>query len=615
MNVLPRINSPHDLKSLSREELELLADEIRHFIVANVSKTGGHLASSLGTVELTLAMHFVFNTPQDKILWDVGHQAYTHKIITGRRDQFPTLRQSGGISAFINPAESPYDVFVSGHTGNAIPAASGICETLAKVDSPHRVIAVIGDGSLSNGLTFEGLNFVGMKRQNLIVVLNDNKMFISKRVGALADYLSRIMTSKRVRDVKEGIKTTLKGIPLCGNMIYRVAKYIEGNLKGAVTEGLLFEEMGFRYVGPIDGHNIAHLLEAFQNISIMNEPILLHVITQKGRGFWPAVKDPEHFHGISKFDPDNGEVKKDAQETTYSEVFGRTLVDIAGKDPRIVAISAAMTAGTGLKPFSHRFPDRYFDVGIAEGHAVTMAAGMALYGLKPVVAIYSTFLQRSYDSIIHDVALQNAPVIFAVDRAGLVGSDGPTHHGIFDVAYMLSVPNMTMMIPRDQLMLTRMFEYAMRIQGPVSIRYPREKVISSPIKPATLKLGRGEILKNGTKAVVFCVGPLCYTALEAISDMVDIALVDLVFAKPLDKKLVREMVRTCGGRFVVIEDGCIHGGVGAAVLESLTDMDMPLKFKLLGIPDTFIEHGSLSELRKRLNLDARGISRVVKELL
>ena len=356
MDILQTISSPADLKALDISRLETLAHEIREFIIECVSKTGGHLASSLGTVELTLAMHYVFNSPLDKILWDVGHQGYTHKIITGRRDAFHTLRQHGGLCPFMSPAESPYDAFVSGHTGNALPAASGICETLTKAESKNRVIAVIGDGSLSNGLTFEGLNFVGMRKQNLIVVLNDNNMFISKRVGAVADYLSRIMTSKRVRDVREGIKHTLKRIPIVGNTIYRVAKLIEGNLKGVVTEGLLFEEMGFRYVGPIDGHNMAHLVEAFQNIATMDEPIFLHIITQKGRGYHPAVKDPEHYHGVGKFDLENGDGPKASPEPTYSDVFGETLIRLAKSDPRIVALSPAMTSGTGLKEFALTLP-------------------------------------------------------------------------------------------------------------------------------------------------------------------------------------------------------------------------------------------------------------------
>ncbi|HQG32706.1 MAG TPA: 1-deoxy-D-xylulose-5-phosphate synthase, partial [Deltaproteobacteria bacterium] len=571
-NILETISSPKDIKRLSLHELEALALEIREFIIENVSRTGGHLASSLGTVELTLAMHYVFNAPHDKILWDVGHQAYPHKILTGRKDNFASLRQTGGVSAFINPKESPYDPFVSGHTGNAIPAASGICETMAKADCKNRVIAVIGDGSLSNGLTFEGLNFVGTNKQKLIVVLNDNKMFISPRVGAVADYLSRIMTSRKVREVKDEIKGLLKRIPLGGDTIYRVAKYIEGNLKGAVTEGTLFEELGFRYVGPIDGHRLDHLIQAFRNVSTMHEPIFLHVVTRKGNGYRPAMKDPEHFHGVGKFELENGDLKTEPNAVTYSDVFGRALVKIAKRDPRIVAISAAMTAGTGLKNFAARYPDRFFDVGIAEGHAVTMAAGMALYGLRPVVAIYSTFLQRSYDEIIHDVALQNAPVIFAVDRAGLVGADGPTHHGVFDLAYFRSIPNMTVLAPRDHLMLERMLVHAVRIQGPVAIRYPRDKIVASPLKPGNVKSGKAEVLREGTRLAVFCVGPLCYDVLEAVKRMDDIAVVDLVCAKPLDRETVCRIVEACRGRFIVVEDGCTQGGVGSAVVESLRDL-------------------------------------------
>lgn len=617
MIVLPNIKSPDDLKGLSVQELEILAQEIRDYIIENVSRTGGHLASSLGAVELTIAMHYVFHTPQDKILWDVGHQTYAHKIITGRRDAFPTLRQHRGLSSFINPEESPYDVFISGHSGNAIAAASGICETLSKAESSHRVVAVIGDGSLSNGLTFEGLNFVGTKKQNLIVVLNDNTMFISKRVGAIADYLSRIMTSRRVRDFREGIKSTLKRIPLYGDAVYRAVKLIEGNLKGAVTAGLLFEEMGFRYVGPIDGHNLSHLIEAFQNISAMDEPILLHVITQKGRGFIPAEKDPEHYHGVGKFELENGDGLKvgPQKEKSFTDVFGKALVRLARRDPRIVAVSPAMTTGSGLKDFCRKYPDRFFDVGIAEAHAVTMAAGMALFGLRPVVAIYSTFLQRSYDSVVHDVALQNAPIVLAIDRAGIVGPDGPTHHGTFDLAYLRSIPNMTIMVPRDQLMLEKMLDYGFGLHRPVAIRYPRDKVIGNPIKGSRLKLGRSEIMKTGDKAVIFCAGPLCYTALEAVQEMEGIGVVDLVFAKPLDIRTIREQVLACSGRFLVAEDGIVQGGIGSGILECLHDLGIPLRFRLIGHPDKFVEHGSLGDLRKILGLDARGIQKAVKEIL
>lgn len=613
--MLDKISSPKDIKKLNLQEMEILAAEIREYIIENVSRCGGHLASSLGTVELTLAMHYVFNAPQDKILWDVGHQAYAHKIVTGRRDSFPSLRQSKGMSAFINPKESPYDAFVSGHTGNAIPAASGICETMAMAECRKNVIAVIGDGSLSNGLTFEGLNFVGTKKQKLIVVLNDNKMFISPRVGAIADYLSRTMTSRRVREVKEEIKNILGRIPLFGNAIYRIAKHIEGNLKGAVTEGLLFEELGFRYVGPIDGHKIDHLIQAFENVSAMAEPIFLHVITKKGNGYIPAMRDPEHFHGIGKFDMESGEVKTDADVVTYSDIFGKVLSGLAKRDPRIVALSAAMTTGTGLKDFAHKYPDKFFDVGIAEGHAVTMAAGMALYGLRPVVAIYSTFLQRSYDQIIHDVALQNAPVIFAIDRAGLVGPDGPTHHGAFDLAYFRSVPNFTILVPRDQVMLEKMLIHALKIQGPVVIRYPRDKIIDEPLKAHDLKTVKASVLKKGTRLAVFCAGPLCYDVLKAAEDLEDVAVVDLVWAKPIDTKTVREVVDACQGRFIVVEDGCIQGGVGSAVLESLRDLKWPLRFELLGIPDAFVEHGSLRELKSALGLDPEGIRKTIKKFL
>lgn len=617
MGILESITIPADLKGLSTGQLEALAREVREFIIENVSRTGGHLASSLGTVELTIALHQVFNAPRDKILWDVGHQAYTHKILTGRRDRFPTLRQHGGLCPFINPSESPYDAFISGHTGNALPAASGICETMAKAESSNRVVAVIGDGSLSNGLTFEGLNFVGMRKQNLIVVLNDNTMFISKRVGAVADYLSRIMTSRRARDVRESVKHTVKRIPIVGDAVYKAAKLIEGNLKSAVTEGLLFEEMGFRYVGPIDGHNIAHLVEAFQNVASWDEPILVHVITQKGRGYHPAVKDPEHYHGVGRFDLENGDNPKTAtpSEPTYSDVFGKAMVELAGRDPRIIAMSAAMTSGTGLKGFALRYPDRFYDVGIAEGHAVTMAAAMSLFGLRPVVAIYSTFLQRGFDSIILDVALQNAPVIFAVDRAGLVGPDGPTHHGTFDLAYLRSIPNLTIMVPRDQVMLEKMLETALNLHRPVAIRYPRDKVVAHPVKGPKLKHGRAEVLRKGSKAVVFCAGPLCYMVLEAVRDLEDVAVVDLVFAKPIDAKTVRDLVVSCGGRFVVVEDGCIHGGIGSALLEVLQDIDVPLRFRLLGIPDRFVEHGALADLRKTIGMDIPGIRKAVREVL
>lgn len=613
MGILKDISGPEDIKGFSIQDLTALAAEIRAFILSSVSQTGGHLASSLGAVELTLALHYVFNAPEDKMVWDVGHQAYPHKVLTGRQERFATLRQYQGLSPFINPAESAYDTFISGHAGNAVSAASGICEAMMHSDNPGRVISVIGDGSLSNGLTFEGLNYVGTRKLNLIVVLNDNNMFISKNVGAIADYLSRIMTSRRVRGVKDGIKGTIERIPAYGDAIYRIVKYVESNLKGVVSAGEFFEVLGFRYVGPIDGHNMDHLIEAFGNISEMDGPIFIHVKTQKGKGYLPAVENPEHFHGVGGFHMENGESTNPSTLPGYSAVFGQTLVRLAKKNDKIVAITAAMTTGTGLDGFAHLFPERFFDVGIAEGHAVTMAAGMALYGLRPVVAIYSTFMQRCYDGIIHDVALQKAPVIFAIDRAGIVGKDGPTHHGVFDLMYLRGIPNLTLMAPRDQLMLEAMLSHALEINGPVAIRYPRGNINENPIECTGIK--GAEVLLQGSRACVFCVGNMCYTALDAIGPKDDIAIVDLVFAKPLDEETIRFMVKKCRGRFIVVEEGCIHGGIGTAVLEVLRDMGAELRFRLLGIPDNFVEHGDSNLLKDKIHLNAQGIRDALEEIL
>ena len=613
--ILETIETPEDLKRLSMAELDELAKELRAFILENVSRTGGHLASSLGAVELTLALHYVFNTPLDKIVWDVGHQAYAHKIVTGRRERFSTLRQYGGLSPFINPNESLYDTFVSGHVGNAISAASGLCEAMRFAGNPNKVIAVIGDGSLSNGLTFEGLNFVGKREQNLIVVLNDNKMSISSTVGALADYLSRIMTSKTVRDLKEEVKTGIRRLPVIGDRIFSMVKYIENNLKGMIAPGVLFEEMGLRYLGPIDGHNISHLVETFKNVSMMKGPIIIHVHTEKGHGYKPAQRNPEHYHGVGKFNLINGESEAKVNGRTYSQVFGDTLVELASKDPRVIAVSAAMTSGTGLKRFAHTFPDRFYDVGIAEGHAVTMSAAMALSGLRPYVAIYSTFLQRGYDEIIHDVALQKAPVVFAIDRAGLVGEDGPTHHGIFDIPYLRCIPNITLMIPRDQIMLSHMLKQTLMIQGPVAIRYPRGRVQPNPLGYRGLELGKAEVLRDGDRISVFCCGPLCYSALEAVRGIDGVAVVDMVFAKPIDASTIRSFVAKTKGRFVVVEGSSVKGGLGSAVLEVLDDMNMPFRFKLLGIPDRFVSHGSVGRLTRLLELDAEGIRNAIKAIL
>ncbi len=615
MGLLDKITNPDDLKSLTTAQLELLAKEIREFIIHNVSETGGHLASSLGAVDLTLALHYVFNTPKDRVVWDVGHQSYSHKIITGRKDKFSELRQAGGLSPFINPEESSYDSFISGHAGNAISAASGISEAFRKQGIKDRVIAVIGDGSLSNGLTFEGLNFVGMQQMNLLVILNDNEMFISTRVGALADYLSRLMTSRKIRSVKERLKATIFGLPIVGNRLYKIGKHIEGNLKGVVSSGgTLFEQIGFRYIGPIDGHNMAHLVEAFDNISKIDGPIFMHVITKKGYGYGPAYLNPENFHGIGTFHKLNGESKTKARLPLYSDVFGEALVELAKEDERIVAITAAMKKGTGLDAFASEFPDRFFDVGIAEGHAVTMAAGMAMYGLRPVVAIYSTFFQRAYDEIIHDVALQKLPVIFAIDRAGIVGQDGPTHNGAFDIAFMRDIPNIILLAPRDQVMLKEMLKYALLMNEPVAIRYPRDTSITDPLDFKGFVPGKAEVIKDGKEVAIFCTGPLIYEALKA-AESTDALIVDLRSIKPLDEDLVRESVKKCGGKFIVIEDGTITGGAGSAVLEGLSGINLPITYRLVGIPDRFVEHGKIPELRVRLGMDADGIRSAISQVM
>jgi 1-deoxy-D-xylulose-5-phosphate synthase len=615
MGLLDKITNPNDLKGLTTAELEILAREIRDFIIHNVSETGGHLASSLGAVDLTLALHYVFNTPQDRVVWDVGHQSYSHKIITGRKKIFSELRQVDGLSPFINPAESSYDSFISGHAGNAVSAASGISEAFRKLGIKDRVIAVIGDGSLSNGLTFEGLNFVGMQQQNLLVILNDNEMFISTRVGALADYLSRLLTSRQIRGFKERLKATIFGIPFAGNRLYKLGKHIEGNLKGVLSSGAtLFEQIGFRYIGPIDGHNMAHLVEAFDNISEIEGPIFMHVITKKGFGYGPAFLNPEDFHGIGKFHKLNGESKTKNPLPSYSDIFGETLVELARKDERIVAITAAMKKGTGLDAFASEFPERFFDVGIAEGHAVTMAAGMAMYGLRPVVAIYSTFLQRAYDEIIHDVALQKLPVIFAIDRAGIVGQDGPTHNGAYDMAFMRDIPNIVLLAPRDQVMLKEMLKHALLMNDPVAIRYPRETSIPDPLYSKGFVPGRAEIIKDGNGVAVFCTGPLIYEAIKA-AESLDALIVDLRSIKPLDADLIRDAVRKCGGKFVVVEDGTVTGGAGSAVLECLSGIKLPLIYRLVGIPDRFVEHGKIPELRVRLGMDADGIRSAISDVM
>lgn len=503
--LLDSINSPKDIRELDITQLAALAEEIREVIIRTISKTGGHLSSNLGIVELSLALHYVFNTPYDRIIWDVGHQCYTHKIITERKDRFSTIRQNGGLSGFPCRRESIYDVFDTGHASNSISIATGLAEAKKKSSQNHRVLAVIGDGSLTGGMAFEALNHAGHLKSDIVVILNDNEMSISRNVGALSAHLNRIMTGEFMSTLREDIKSRIRNLPALGDKVYKAARYFEEAVKGFVTPGLLFEELGFQYVGPVDGHNLNHLILNLTNIKRLKGPILVHVVTKKGKGYEHAEKDPARFHGISQFQVETGETVHNGKPT-FTDVFGETLIELAQKDERIVAITAAMGLGTGLEKFSKLFPGRFYDIGIAEAHGVTFAAAFALGGFKPVVAMYSTFLQRAFDQIIEDVCLQELPVVFAIDRSGIVGQDGPTHHGSFDMSYLRHIPNIVMMSPKDENELRHMLYSATLYERPVAVRYPRGEAIGVPIDRefAEIPLGKWEVLKTGSdrKSVV-----------------------------------------------------------------------------------------------------------------
>ena len=504
--LLDRINTPQDLKKLNLKQLTPLAEEIRELMVDTISRTGGHLAASLGVVELTIALHYVFDTPTDKLVWDVGHQTYAHKILTGRKESFPTIRQHGGISGFPKREESPFDNFGTGHSSTSISAALGMAETCALSGEKHKVIAVIGDGSLMSGIAFEGLNQAGHLKRDFIVVLNDNEMSISPNVGALSSYLSRLISGQTYNTFREEVKTILQRIPGIGKSMYRLAKHSEEFVKSIFVPGLIFEELGFKYIGPILGHRIDHLVDTFRNIKKLHGPLLVHIITKKGKGYKPAETDPVLFHGLGPFQKETGQpLSGKTGGPSYTKVFGDTLTRIAREDSRIIALTAGMTGGTGLDQFAREFPDRFYDVGIAEQHAITFAAGMSIDGYRPVVAIYSTFLQRAYDQIVHDVCLQNLPVIFMLDRAGIVGEDGPTHHGLFDISYLRHIPNMVLMAPKDENELQHMIYTAVHLKSPVAIRYPRGNGTNVPLDDSFQKLpvGKAELLRDGAAATIW----------------------------------------------------------------------------------------------------------------
>lgn len=617
MAILDRIHYPSDLKDLSIEELKSLCEEIRNLIIDTTSKCGGHLASSLGAVELTVALYYVFDFPKDIVVWDVGHQAYAHKILTGRKDVFHTLRSYKGIAGFPKREESPYDIVTCGHSSTSISIALGIACGRDLKNGKENIIAVIGDGSLTAGLALEGINNAGHLNKNLIVILNDNEMSISENVGALSSYLSRILTGDFYSRFRKNTENILRSLPRIGPLMLKMAKRMEEFLKSLITPGIIFEELGFTYIGPINGHDLPNLIETLKNIKKLTGPILIHVYTKKGKGYLPAENNPEIYHGVPPFDKDTGVLKKSGGKS-YTDIFGETLLKMAEKDDRIIAITAAMRTGTGLQKFKEAFPERFFDVGIAEQHAVTFAAGLAVCGFRPYVAIYSTFLQRSIDMIIHDVCLQNLPVVFAVDRAGIVGEDGPTHHGQFDLSYLRMIPNLVLCAASDANELTLLIRSSVIWSKPTAVRYPRGVALEDKHhdneKNDFIEIGKGRFLKEGKDAAIIGVGPVIYEALKAADILskegFDITVFDARFVKPLDEATIREILANHKIVFT-LEENTIFGGFGSAILELQSRTEQQHIIKLLGLPDTFIEHGNATILRELYGLTAKGIAQEV----
>ncbi len=608
--LLSSIQSPADLRSLPESELRAVADELRAYLIKTVSGVGGHFAAGLGVVELTVALHYVFETPYDRLVWDVGHQAYPHKVLTGRRDELATIRKKDGLAPFPRRAESEYDTFGVGHSSTSISAALGMAlAAQQKGEHDRHVVALIGDGAMTAGMAFEALNHAGSLNANLLVVLNDNDMSISGNVGALSNYFAKVLSGQVYAHLREGGKKALSIMP----PVKEWARRSEEHVKGMVMPGTLFEELGFNYIGPVDGHDIHTLVKTLHNMRALKGPQFLHVVTRKGKGYEPAEKDPIKWHGPAAFDAATGVIKeKAAGSPNYSEVFGRWLCDMAAKEPKLVAITPAMREGSGMVEYAEKFPERYFDVGIAEQHAVTLAAGLATEGLKPVVAIYSTFLQRGYDQLVHDVALQNLPVLFAIDRAGLVGPDGPTHAGSFDYAYMRCLPNLVLMAPADENECRQMLYTGMTLSGPTAVRYPRGRGPGAKIEAEmhALPVGKAEVRRRGQGLAILSFGALTETA-RAAADALDATLVNMRFVKPLDTELLLELAKTHSA-FVTLEDHSIAGGAGSAVNEFFAAHDLQLPVLNLGLPDVFLEHGSREECLKLVGLDADGIKSAIE---
>ena len=611
---LEKLRSPADLATLSFDQLEALAQEVRDLMIQTVSCTGGHLASNLGVVELTLALHKVFETPKDKIIFDVGHQSYVHKILTGRRDRFSSLRTYKGICGFPRRDESEHDAFGAGHSSTSVSAALGMALARDMRGEKHKVVAVIGDGSLTGGLAFEGLNHAGHLHRDLIVVLNDNEMSISKNVGAVSHYLAKMRLTPTYSWAKHNIEFFLRRIPAIGESVANTAERMKGSIKYLLVPGMFFEELGFTYLGPIDGHDLPLLVEVMEKAKTFRTPVLVHVLTQKGKGYAPAECRADKFHGVGPFCIESGQSFKNPSIPTYTSVFGDAMLEMAEKVPELVAITAAMSDGTGLDRFAAKYPGRFFDVGIAEQHAVTMAAGLAADGLRPVVAVYSTFSQRAFDSLVHDVCLQNLPVVLALDRAGLVGEDGPTHHGAYDLSFSRCIPNLTIMAPKDEAELRNMLYTALNLAGPVLLRYPRGRSdgFDMPEEAVKLPVGQAEWVKQGRDLVFLSVGTMVQTALKAAALLEDKGIssgvVNARFIKPLDEKLFLSIANTAS-YLVTVEENSLIGGFGSAVLESLNSAGCCVpKILRLGLPDSFVEQGSRDELLKCTGLDPQGIA-------
>ena len=613
--LLNTINDPKQLRLLERRELVQLAQELRLFLVDSVAKTGGHLASNLGVVELTIALHYVFNTPEDKLVWDVGHQTYPHKILTGRREAMQNLRKPQGIAGFPRRNESEYDTFGTGHSSTSISAALGMAVAAQKAGSERRAVAIIGDGAMTAGMAFEALNNAGNMDANLLVVLNDNDMSISNNVGALNNYLAKLLSSRFYGTVRKSGKKVLSALP----PMMEFAKRAEEHVKGMVTPGTLFEEFGFNYIGPIDGHDLDALIDTLHNIKQLNGPQFLHIVTQKGKGFEPAEANPNKFHGVGKFDPFNGKAISAKAGKSYTEVFGDWLVDMAVADRRLIGITPAMCDGSGLNAFASQFPERYYDVGIAEQHALTFAAGMACDGLKPVVAIYSTFLQRAYDQLVHDIALQNLPVLLAIDRAGLVGADGPTHAGSFDLTFMRCIPNIVIMTPSDENECRQMLTTGFLYNGVAAVRYPRGSGTGAPVNNdlMPIEIGKGRIERQGEKVAILAFGSMLAPALEA-AESLNATVANMRLVKPIDHALIAQLAST-HSVIITVEENCVMGGAGSAVMESLqaiqTNLPHQIKTLSLGLPDQFIEHGVHETMLADCGLDARGIASAIAKLI